>query len=110
MPISVSQSSTRDFELESLKQKVKELEKQLARATKDSHESPKSQCNNDTAMYMDRTFHFRVESRLFGGGEVFNRSIMHKTRLFGQSHWMNVAVMVSCDKSVIHLPFKELET
>ncbi|KAL1855250.1 hypothetical protein Daus18300_011156 [Diaporthe australafricana] len=41
------------------------------------------------------TFHVHGNSTLFGRPALMSRSISHKTRLLGQSHWMNGAVPVT---------------
>jgi hypothetical protein len=39
-------------------------------------------------------FHFHAEHRLASQPQVVTRSASHKTRLFGQSHWVNAVGMV----------------
>lgn len=41
------------------------------------------------------TFYGNHDSHLFGEAQVTSRSIMHKSRLFGQSHWSNAVAGVS---------------
>ena len=40
------------------------------------------------------TFHVQQESRLCGPTSVISNSVVHKTRLFGQSHWINGVALV----------------
>lgn len=35
------------------------------------------------------------DSELFGCTQFVSRSVLHKKRLFGQSHWVNTAALVS---------------
>jgi hypothetical protein len=47
-------------------------------------------------------FHFHREQRLPGQQpQAVTRSVTHKTRLFGQSHWVNAVALVSL--SVVHV-------
>jgi len=42
-------------------------------------------------------FYFHSEHRLTSGPGAVTRSVTHKTRLFGQSHWVNSFALVSAD-------------
>jgi hypothetical protein len=70
------------WDVESLKNRIRQLEEQLARATPVSTQSPALTSYSDLT---GGTFHVHRESRF--GAQATSRSIMYKTRLFGQSHW-----------------------
>jgi hypothetical protein len=45
-------------------------------------------------MHVSGDFHFHCEHRLASQPQAVKRSVTHKTRLFGPSHWANAAIMV----------------
>ncbi|KAK3304177.1 uncharacterized protein B0T15DRAFT_494658 [Chaetomium strumarium] len=45
-------------------------------------------------MHVSGDFYFHSEHRLAGQPQAVKRSVTHKTRLFGPSHWANTAVML----------------
>jgi hypothetical protein len=90
-----SLSSSR--EVESLRMKIKQLEDQLSRTNrKSSGLSPPSPSYNisTTTSCITGTFHVQEEVPADGHIPTNSRTIMHKTRVFGQSHWMNGMVLV----------------
>ncbi|KAF5870631.1 putative c6 zinc finger domain-containing protein [Botrytis fragariae] len=89
-------------DLESMRQRIKELEDQLSLATKSSVPSPAlSQpapspvtsvvSNIETKTSLAGSFHIHKECRPFGQDHpaVVAYGVLHKTRLLGQSHWIN---------------------
>jgi hypothetical protein len=91
-----SQLSTHD--VESIKNKIRDLEEQLTKATPRSISSPSiSPPSNEqaTSSRIGGTFYVNRDSSLFGQTQTITRSVTHKTRLFGQSHWINVIPLVS---------------
>lgn len=88
-PASQSASSSRDVDL--LKFKIKQLEEQLSAATQRATSSipttPRWETMTD-ASQIAGSFHIRREPLLAGLEPTVSRTIMHKTRVFGQSHWM----------------------
>ncbi|XHG06286.1 hypothetical protein AWENTII_009491 [Aspergillus wentii] len=85
-----SQSSAR--EVESLRFRIKQLEEQLSKATRRPVTS--TDASSDTNIttiksYLAGTFHVHHQRPAAGQDATIPRTIMHKTRLFGQSHWMN---------------------
>lgn len=95
-------------DVESMKRRIKELEDQLSIATKSSVPSPAfthtSQSpaasvvsNYETKTSLSGTFHIHKESRPFGQNHpvVVTYGVLHKTRLLGQSHWINGVTAVS---------------
>lgn len=75
-----------------MKSRIRQLEEQLSKMTPTSTQSPKSISNSNvetSASDIGGTFYFHSESNLFGQVQVINRSVTHKSRLFGQSHWIN---------------------
>ena len=71
------------WDVESLKSRIRQLEEQLSRVTPLSTQSPVLTSYSDLT---GGTFHVHRESR-FRAAQATSRSIMYKTRLFGQSHW-----------------------
>lgn len=91
-PTPASHVST--IEVESLRSRVKQLEEQLtaARISRSSITSSAPSPNVDirtTTSHIAGTFHQQQEAPLSDHAPIISRSIMHKTRLFGQSHCMN---------------------
>ena len=91
-PTPASHVST--IEVESLRSRVKQLEEQLtaARISRSSIISSAPSPNVDirtTTSHIAGTFHQQQEAPLSDHAPIISRSIMHKTRLFGQSHCMN---------------------
>ncbi len=80
-----------------MKSRIKELEDQLSNRTQNSAQSPVLTSNKETIVLdiaetscVDKTSQYLAT----------NRSVVHKTRLFGQSHWCN-GVQLVCF-AVIH--------
>lgn len=91
-----SQPSARD--IESMKSRIRELEEQLSKATPRSIQSPVPTSSSNietTTSRMGGTFYVHHESGLSGRPQAIARSVTHKTRVFGQSHWVNGAARVS---------------
>lgn len=80
-------------ELEALKSKVRLLEDQLAKSAAASSTTPASNLET-TSTQLGGTFHVHAQSQ-FGGAMVIPRAISHKTRLFGQSHFVTGLPLVS---------------
>lgn len=90
-----SQSSAWDVEL--LKGRIRLLEEQLAVATSMSSQSPVSTPNSSIETISSRlggTFHIHRESRSLVQPQNIIRSVTHKNRQFGQSHWINIILLV----------------
>ena len=96
-----SQSTSED--VESLKSRIRQLEVQLSEKTQKSNlsSSPNSNPNVETitsrvaSSHITGTFHVLNQSHLPGQGQTITRGVAHKTRLFGQSHWVNGIALVS---------------
>ncbi|KAJ5299154.1 hypothetical protein N7476_010711 [Penicillium atrosanguineum] len=85
-----SQSSSR--EVESLRIKIQQLEDQMSRAKRRSAglSAPSPTYNiATTTSHIAGTFHVQEEVPADGRIPTTSRTIMHKARVFGQSHWMN---------------------
>lgn len=81
-----SQSSTQDVVL--MRNRIKELEEQLSKATssKSTPQSQTSPLNSEietATSQIGGTYYFHIDSP-----QGLTRSVTHKTRLFGQSHWI----------------------
>ncbi|KAE9363170.1 putative C6 transcription factor [Stipitochalara longipes BDJ] len=86
-----SQPSAWDVEL--MRNKIRQLEEQLAIATPMSTQSPISAPNSTIETITSRfggTFHIHHESRSLIQPETITRSVTHKNRQFGRSHWINI--------------------
>lgn len=95
-PTPASNSSGRDVDI--LKAKIKHLEDQLSAATQRASSSIPSTPRWDSmtdASQIAGGFHVRREAPLAGLEPTVSRTIMHKTRVVGQSHWMLGVGMVS---------------
>jgi hypothetical protein len=81
-----------------MKSRIRQLEEQLSKATQTSPQSPVLPLISHietTTSRLAGTFYIHHESGLVGQAQAISRSVMHKTRLFGQSHWVNGAALVS---------------
>jgi len=88
-------SNVANLDVGALQIRIKHLEEQLSKATQ-STTPPKSTSRQGTAInatYLSNIQH-RHESRLFGSTHIISRGVMHKNRLYGQSHWGNGIVHV----------------
>ncbi|WPG99068.1 Hypothetical protein R9X50_00187300 [Acrodontium crateriforme] len=76
----------------SLKQQA--FHKQLAQTTpKTTQSRPRTPVFEQTETVIGGKFYVHRENHPFGETQAIARGVTHKTRLFGQSHWMNTAVM-----------------
>ncbi|KAL4748484.1 hypothetical protein BDW72DRAFT_205608 [Aspergillus terricola var. indicus] len=83
-------------EVESLKSKVRQLEEQLSRATKPAKSPPRPSPNSiieTSTSQIAGTFHINHERRLHDSQFVNRNLVIHKSRLFGSSHWAQGASM-----------------
>ncbi|USP81341.1 hypothetical protein yc1106_08615 [Curvularia clavata] len=94
------QISTPDAESLRLKLRIRDLEEQLSKLTSTpantSSETPhwNIQTLNST---ISGTFHVHCEGSSLGQQQSIARSVTHKTRLFGQSHWAVNGVLLIRD-------------
>ncbi|KAE8143657.1 hypothetical protein BDV38DRAFT_266844 [Aspergillus pseudotamarii] len=80
-----SQASVGD--IEALNSRIKNLEEQLSKANQ-RHVQSSNQTSRADLRALDSTL-CEVDSNLFGETQVITRSVVHKSRMFGQSHWIN---------------------
>lgn len=88
-PALASPASAQD--VEGMAGRIKQLEEQLSKAqrlTQSLASTPNSNIETTTSS-LGGTFHLHRESRALGLSQVITRSVTHKTRMFGQSHWIN---------------------
>lgn len=88
-----SQSSAR--EVEALRSKIKQLEDQLARAERESAAPTPVWDSRGNSSQIAGAFHVRREPPSEGEAPTMSRMIVHKTRVLGQSHWINGVAEVS---------------
>lgn len=86
-------------DVEYLRSRIRQLEDELPKTTIHSPQTPaltpsSTMSIETTTSRLAGTFHIH-RSTLFGQAYVFSRGIMHKTRMFGQSHWINGIALVS---------------
>ncbi|PQK14548.1 hypothetical protein BB8028_0005g00790 [Beauveria bassiana] len=88
-----------ETEAKRLRLRIRELEDQLSRV---SIESSTSSPLATTSSSIETTklgdvFHVQSENPIGNGGPIIARSMMHKTRMFGQSHWCVTGVLLNHD-------------
>ncbi|KAI2617484.1 putative C6 transcription factor [Hypoxylon sp. NC1633] len=79
------------LDLEYLRSRVRQLEEQLSRANRGSSQSsaPTPASNIETiSSKISGTFYIHHEDGSNGQSQAISRSVTHKTRVFGQSHWI----------------------
>lgn len=99
----ITQLSARNIDL--MQSRIRNLEQQLSKATSKAVQITKTAATpatdiETTSSKFAGTFHVHgsnASSALFGRSALMSRSISHKTRLLGQSHWMNGAVPIVSD-------------
>ncbi|KAL7910360.1 hypothetical protein GGI35DRAFT_448582 [Trichoderma velutinum] len=93
-------------DIEALKSEIGQLKEQLFNATVKSTQvysgAPDFQIETRSSR-MGGTFHIHGDSRLRGQPQLIPRNLTHKTRLFGQSHWMNPFVLFLDATEIIEL-------
>ncbi|POS70117.1 hypothetical protein DHEL01_v211488 [Diaporthe helianthi] len=100
-PATDSAQATPD-NIDLMQSRIKQLEQQLYKATKKpahttNGPTPASDIETTSSKFAG-TFHVHgsnTGSTLFGRAALMSRSISHKTRLLGQSHWMNGAIPIT---------------
>ncbi|PGH07654.1 hypothetical protein GX51_01663 [Blastomyces parvus] len=87
------------YEVGYLKNRVKQLEERLSQVNPKATASPGSTATSTlnietTSSSLVGTFSVHHESCPSGETPAINRGLLHKTRLFGQSHWGNTTVQI----------------
>jgi hypothetical protein len=86
-----------------MRNRIRHLEEHLSKATQERNPTTITNPFSDieaTSSRLAGTFHVHSEipseipSTIFGGSALMSRSISHKTRLLGQSHWVNCAIPI----------------
>jgi hypothetical protein len=78
-----------------MRSRIRQLEGQLSKASDKSAQSRILTSNSDsekTTSFMSGTFGH--DSSFFGQAHVISHYIIHKSRLFGRSHWSNAVTLV----------------
>ena len=81
----------------SMRDKIRQLEEQLSTSAPKAVESPASHSASSVVTATSRlggTYYFHREASPFGSSQLVTRSVTHKSRFFGQSHWLNGIAMV----------------
>ncbi|KAI0130656.1 putative C6 transcription factor [Daldinia grandis] len=83
-----SYQSSQDIEF--LKNKIKQLEERLSQSNRTSQSSVQTPTSNIEAISsrIGGTFYVHHEDHLAGQPQSISRSVTHKSRMFGQSHWI----------------------
>jgi hypothetical protein len=96
-------SETSSLNVESLKARIRQLEEELSGSNQTSTNFRAglwdSSSNADTSNSSNKGAGLILENGLFGQAHFVSRSILHKSRLFGQSHWVHGFAPVSPHKS-----------
>lgn len=82
-------------ELELMRNRIQHLEEQLSQANQRQNLPGRVEETETASSFLVGTFHLQHESHLAGHLNATSRSVMHKSRLFGRSHWINGVVVVS---------------
>ncbi|KAJ6779290.1 hypothetical protein PWT90_07905 [Aphanocladium album] len=100
-PSPTTTGSSQENEAKRLRLRIRELEDQLARVSLESSSSSAyatvSSSIETTTSQLGGVFHVQCETPIGNKGPVIARSMMHKTRMFGQSHWCVTAVLLIRD-------------
>ncbi|KAL3462228.1 hypothetical protein BJX64DRAFT_277308 [Aspergillus heterothallicus] len=84
-------------EVESLKSKIQQLEEQLSKVSQEPRGTPRPDARPEletASSGIAGTFHINRESRIDDDKHAISRNVvMHKSRLFGPSHWAQGASM-----------------
>ncbi|EJP63252.1 C6 transcription factor, putative [Beauveria bassiana ARSEF 2860] len=84
-----------------LRLRIRELEDQQSRVSiESSTSSPLATASSSietTSSKLGGVFHVQCENPIGNGGPIVARSMMHKTRMFGQSHWCVTGVLLIRD-------------
>ncbi|TQV90932.1 C6 transcription factor [Cordyceps javanica] len=90
-----------ESEAKRLRLRIRELEDQLSRVSMESSgSSPLASVSSSietTTSKLGGVFHVQCDTPIGNGGPVIARSMMHKTRMFGQSHWCVTGVLLIRD-------------
>ncbi|KAL4939171.1 hypothetical protein BDV06DRAFT_214495 [Aspergillus oleicola] len=95
---SPSSSHVSPSEVDSMRSTIRRLEEQLAKATNTSPPAPQPTATSSnietTTSQIAGTFHVNHESRVIDSYRALSRNIViHKSRVFGASHWAQAAAM-----------------
>lgn len=85
-----SQVSTQHTQSLELRLRIQQLEEQLSKLNPPVQPSPASSTMSniqELSLGLGGTFHVHCENGSLGQPQTIARSVAHKTRLFGQSHW-----------------------
>lgn len=100
-PNSSQLSSNPDPQLRELRLRIRQLEDQLSKKTPpEHHDSPASTTTSNIQKLssgLGGTFHVHCESGSSRQPQTIARSVAHKTRLFGQSHWAVNGILLVCN-------------
>ncbi|MBV33932.1 MAG: hypothetical protein CMP47_00440 [Rickettsiales bacterium] len=85
-------SKPSDDDVALMKTRIRDLERQLSQATGNTNNAsaqnaPASVANAGRGLL--EASQDRIENGLFGAPRMFGRTVLHKSRQFGQSHWIN---------------------
>lgn len=96
-----SENLGQDHETARLKHRIRQLEDQLAHAVPEPVHGPAPDSNYTTCFGLaGRTFRLHYKRGALEQPEPIAHNLSHKSRLFGQSHWVvSIAYLVSADAS-----------
>ncbi|OAQ96880.1 hypothetical protein LLEC1_04350 [Akanthomyces lecanii] len=97
----VPKQLSHENEAKRLRLRIRELEDQLSRVSiESSSSSPLTTVSSSietTTSKLGGVFHVQCDTPIGNGGPMIARSMMHKTRMFGQSHWCVTGVLLIRD-------------
>ncbi|KAF2681793.1 hypothetical protein K458DRAFT_391743 [Lentithecium fluviatile CBS 122367] len=98
-------STTPASEVDSLRSQIQQLEQQLEQQLQRATSQPRSSCPapspaatiEASSTRIGGTFYIHRGNPVRGQHPGVNRSVTHKKRMFGQSHWMNYGIVLIRD-------------
>ncbi|KAK5451414.1 hypothetical protein LTS15_008178 [Exophiala xenobiotica] len=86
---SIPASKPSDGDVASMKNRIRDLERQLSQATGNTSKTNTPASVTIATRDLPEASQDRIENGLFGAPRMFGRTVLHKSRQFGQSHWIN---------------------
>jgi hypothetical protein len=97
--VALAPSDQTSMDMESMRLRIQELEERLSQVSTPTSSAPSVTSNSNLNLpwrsrdqvtsTLGGTFDVVQESRLFGQAQAVVRSVAHKNRVFGQSHWIS---------------------
>jgi hypothetical protein len=88
-------SKPSDGDVALMKNRIRDLERQLSQATGNTNKTNTPASLTIGTRDLPEASQDRIENGLFGAPRMLGRTVLHKSRQFGQSHWINGISVVS---------------